>query len=188
MVARFAKAGPWLKGYLSSHSNMTRKRIATINGVAQPAKAQAGNSNIWYGPGRFQLAPDEALVIEFAPPKAVTWTIQWLTFPWYEPPDIANTATSVTAPGAYVSADGKVRIVLTGRDPGVPNWIDTGDSPDGVIMLRWIWCEEAFPVSSFVVKRDELAARLPADTPSVNREQRLDQQTRRRSHWAGRSR
>ncbi|WP_299541331.1 DUF1214 domain-containing protein [Phenylobacterium sp.] len=188
VAARFASVGPWLQGYLTTHGQMVRHRFSVINGVAQPAPAAACNRNVWYGPGRFRLTPDEALIIEFQPPKARAWTIQWLTFPWYEPPDLANRATSLMAEDAVVGSDGRVRVVVTGRDPGVPNWLDIGDSTEGVVMLRWIWCDEAFPVTSTMTEWKTLHERLPADTARVTPDTRKAQQARRRSHWAGRAR
>jgi len=182
---RFASLGPWLQGYLTTHTKMVRERITTINGVAQPAPAAAGNRNIWYGPGRFRLAPDEAVVLEFAPPRALTWTVQWLTFPWYGSPDLANRTTSLVAPDARVDADGRVRVVICGWDPCAPNWLDIGVRSEGVLMLRWLWCEEAFPVESRVVRRADLDRQLQS---RIAPGERLQAQARRRSHWATRAR
>ncbi|MBV9527091.1 hypothetical protein [Sphingomonas sp.] len=186
--ARLRAVGPWLDGYLDTHWRLVQERITTVNGVAQPATAQAGNRNIWYGPGKFRLEPDEALLIAFAPPRARAWTIQWLLSPWYEPPDIANRATSLMSKDAVIGSDGIVRVVLSGADPCVPNWLDTGGRREGVIMLRWIWCEESSSVASTVVKRDRLSEHLPGDTPRITASERMAQQARRRTHWAKRAR
>jgi hypothetical protein len=187
-AAGFGKIGPWLQGYLATHSHMVRERIATINGVAQPAQAPAGNRNIWYGPGRFRLEPDEALVLSFVPPTAKAWTIQWLTWPWYEPPDLANRGTSLMGRDAYVASDGRVHVVLTATDPGTPNWLDVAGHREGIIMLRWLWCQSAHEVTSAVLRRDQLGDVLPSDTPRIGAAERSAQQARRRAHWASRAR
>ena len=79
----------------------------------RPGNQLGGNKNIQYGFGRFELDADQALVIEFARPDARLWSVQWLTDPWYENPDLANHATSVSGRDAYVGPDGVVRVVVS---------------------------------------------------------------------------
>jgi hypothetical protein len=35
-------------------------------------------------------------------------------------------------------ADGTVRLVVSGTDPGEPNWLDTGGRRRGFVTLRWL--------------------------------------------------
>src|SRR5262249_59101070 len=38
---------------------------------------------------------------------------------------------------ARIDSDGKFRAVISRLDPGVPNWLDKGDYPWGIIQMRW---------------------------------------------------
>ncbi len=40
--------------------------------------------------------------------------------------------------GAVPHDDGSVRLVITHRDPGLPNWLDTAGHSRGTMCLRWI--------------------------------------------------
>jgi hypothetical protein len=56
-------------------------------------------------------------------------------------------------------ADGRtVRIVVAGRDPGHPNWIDTAGHGEGPMSLRWARGDDSLPeVRTRVVRLDALA-------------------------------
>jgi hypothetical protein len=144
------------------------------NVVPSPTRrpGTGGNSNIWYGMGSFDLDDDDALLLEFRAPKARAWAIQWCTEPWYENADMANRVTSLTGNDAHVDDDGIVRIVVCAEDPGVENWLDVTGYRTGVIVLRWIWCDEGEDVTSRVVRRDALRDALPASSPHVSRDER----------------
>ena len=74
--------------------------------------------------GRFELEPDEALILEFEPPKGVYWSIS-LGNPWLETIHYGRHQSSLNGHQAVVDADGTVRFVLASSDPGVANWLDT---------------------------------------------------------------
>ena len=74
--------------------------------------------------GRFELEPDEALILEFEPPKGVYWSIS-LGNPWLETIHYGRHQSSLNGHQAVVDPDGKVRFVLAAQDPGVANWLDT---------------------------------------------------------------
>jgi len=164
-----------------------RLRAAPPNAISPPGNQLGGNKNIQYGFGRFELAADQALVIEFARPDARLWSVQWLTDPWYESPDLANRSTSVSG-RLHVGPDGIVRVVVSATDPGVPNWLDVTGYSRGVLMMRWIWCKAGSDISTKVVDLAALRNVVPADTPIVTPDQRRVEQARRRSHFASRGR
>jgi hypothetical protein len=189
VARRLTEVLPWIDGYLRAHGGMVgRLRAAPPNIVSPPSAHAAGNKNIQYGFGRFELDDDQALLLEFARPDARLWSVQWLTDPWYENPDLANRATSVSGRHAHVGTDGIVRVVVTGSDPGVPNWLDVTGHSRGVLVVRWIWCRSGSEVSSRVVDIDEVRAALPPDTPTVTPADRAAEQARRRGHFASRRR
>jgi len=70
--------------------------------------------------------------------------------------------------------------VISRLDPGVPNWLDKGDYPWGIIQMRWNHAD-AYPDPTIeLVPLAELRDHLPADTPVVTPEQRAEQLRARR--------
>jgi hypothetical protein len=191
VAARFDGALQWAQTYGSFHRASLRSGRTfpdAPNSLRPPAPHKGGNSHIWYGFGRFELADGEALILEFDEPAARLWSVQWLLDPWYESPDLLHRLTGVTGAEAQVDRDGKVRIVFAAADPGVPNWLDVSGYPRGLFVTRWIWCAEGPETRLSVVPVGELRSRLPADAPSVNPEQRAAQVARRRTHLVHRRR
>jgi hypothetical protein len=187
----FAGALSWAEKYGSFHRASIRSGRTfpeTPNTMNRPAPNKGGNSHIWYGFGRFGLAEDEALVLEFARPEARLWSVQWLTDPWYENPDLLGRLTGITGAEAHVDDDGRVRVVLSGRDPGIHNWLDTTGYPEGLFVTRWIWCDDGPETTLTVVPLARLGEHLPASTPKVGRPDRQRQIARRRKHFVHRRR
>lgn len=122
--------------------------------------------------GYFRLAEDEALLIE-APVAACRYTNIQLANPWMESLDYASHQSSLNHATAHADADGRVRYVISRRDPGVQNWLDTAGLPEGSFLARWTHCDE-YPsdISSRVISLDDLDDHVPADTPRVTPEER----------------
>jgi hypothetical protein len=87
--------------------------------------------------GTFRLGPDESLVIELEPPATRYWSVTVENI-WHECIDARRRRSSITSAAAVVDDDGKARIVVAGRDPGSPNWLDTGGRHRGFVILRWL--------------------------------------------------
>lgn len=95
-------------------------------------------SNLW---APFALADDEALVIEGRFPRCrfgslVVWNrhLQSLGRP--------GTRASLNRKQTVFEPDGRFRIVVAGRDPGVSNWLDTNGEREGVVFVRYLMPEE----------------------------------------------
>jgi hypothetical protein len=126
----------------------------------------------WYHEGVFELAKGKALVAEadlrggvgtlsLALTDALGCTLDW-----------ANAQTSLNGRQAHIDADGCLRFVVSGEDPGVANWLDTMGHDVGVMQLRWTGCAEA-PVLTFrLVDADEVRSSLPPGTRTVSHEER----------------
>ena len=127
-------------------------------------------------------------LLEFEEPRARLWSVQWLTSPWYENPDMANRLTGIVGSDATIDSDGVVRIVFAGRDPGAANWLDTTGYRQGVFVTRWIWCDAGPEPQITVLPVSTLRDRLPPDTRILSVEERGAQIARRRSHLARRRR
>ena len=52
--------------------------------------------------------------------------------------DYSSRRISLNHAQTKLEADGSDRIVLAGRDPGVPNWVDTEARPSGMVYWRFL--------------------------------------------------
>jgi hypothetical protein len=65
-----------------------------------------------------------------------------------------------------------LRIVISARDPGIPNWLDTAGYAQGLVQGRWAECDSPPVPSVRKLALAELRKFLPADTPTVSHEER----------------
>jgi hypothetical protein len=113
--------------------------------------------------GRWELGPDEALILEVEPPEGVYWSFS-LGNPWWETIHYGRHQSSLNAHQAATDTDGLVRVVVCGRDPGVANWLDTAGYSNGAMILRCVRTQTAPTPTVRVVPVDQISAGLPADT------------------------
>lgn len=123
--------------------------------------------------GRFDLEPDEALILEVEPPKGVYWSYS-LGNPWWECIHYGNHQSSLNAHQAHVDSDGILRVVVADRDPGVANWLDSAGHSNGAMILRCVRTETAPKPTTRVVKFDQLDAALPAETKKITAQDRAN--------------
>lgn len=141
-----------------------------------------------YLEGLYRLADDEALVLETEIPSSCLYWAFLVGDMQFRTGDYANNQASLNAKQARLDSDGKFRAVIASRDPGVPNWLDTGGYGEGVIQGRWNTCSSAPVPSARLVKLADLRSVLPADTPQLSaaerdrqlRDRRLGAQMRRK--------
>ena len=157
----------------------SRQRNAD-NVLTPPRFAKGGAINIAYGGGFWNLGTDQAWLITFEPPEALTWSIQTHTWPWFESGDLAHAQTSLNNIQAHTDRDGVVRTVVSHRDPGVPNWLDTEGRPVGMCVYRWVGASDMPVADAAVISLAELRDHLPADHPTVAPDERRIQLDARR--------
>lgn len=110
-----------------------------------------------YLQARYELAPDEALVMRGRFPRCcfsnvVIWNHRLQTPPYRHRRVSLNRRQTVYEP------DGSFKMVIAHRDPGVPNWIDAAGLTTGMIFWRFLMPEEpAPPIEAELVKVDSLA-------------------------------
>lgn len=121
--------------------------------------------------GRFELEPDEALILEVPPPDGVYWSIS-LGNPWLETIHYGRHQSSLNGHQAVIDSDGIFRAVLSATDPGVANWLDTAGHSNGAMLLRCVRTKTAPVPSSRVVKVGDVLAALPADTTMTTPDER----------------
>jgi hypothetical protein len=117
-----------------------------------------GDKNIHYKNSRWELADDEALVIEASTiPECSTWNFQLSNY-WMESLDYRCHRISVNKHTAAYEADASLRIVVAHEDPGAayPNWIETCGHNEGAMLFRWIGATIHPDVTTRVVKFADL--------------------------------
>jgi hypothetical protein len=110
--------------------------------------------------GWWELAPDEALIVEMRDPEAEFWGLHLVTSLWHTL-DYANRLTTHNLAQAHRDDDGVFRFVVSAEDPGVFNWLDTMGLERGVIILRFVRAANAVPPQASVAKLSEVAHKLP---------------------------
>ena len=102
-----------------------------------------GLATQFYYEGAYDLRDDEALIIDATVPGKCLYRSLILTNEIYETTDWYNNHSSLNDAQAKPDADGVLRIVVSAKDPGVPNWLDTAGYPRGIIQGRWAECDSA---------------------------------------------
>lgn len=138
--------------------------------------AAAENVSVW---GSWDLGDDEVLLIEVTPPTAVYWSVSLGTY-WWETIDYANHQSSLNGHQAVLDDDGVFRAVVSARDPGVANWLDTAGHHQGAMIFRWLRADGAPVPATRVLARADLPAALPAGTAMVDASTRAATMARRR--------
>lgn len=139
---------------------------------AQDLSDSGGIANQRYLQGIFDLQPDEALVLVTEIPRECRYWGFQLTDEMTNTLDWVNRQTSLNGLTTRRDADGKVRVVISARDPGVPNWLDVVEHQRGMIVGRWKECS-SYPAPAITkVKVADVRQALPADTPAVSAEAR----------------
>jgi hypothetical protein len=141
-----------------------------------------------YLEGLYDIAEDEALLVETEIPKVCRYWGFLVTDDQFGTVDWMNRQSSLNGFQAKLDADGKFRGVIAARDPGVPNWLDTGGHLYGIVQGRWNEADSSPTPTVKRVKLAELRAHLPPDTPVVSaqardaslRQRRMGAQFRRR--------
>lgn len=132
-----------------------------------------------YYEGAYDLADDEALITEVAIPDEVGYWSLILTNELYETTDWYNNQSSLNDAQAVVDGDRVFRAVISARDPGVHNWLDTAGYPKGAIQGRWFDTDARPTPTVKKVNVADVLTHLPPDTRKVSPAER-DAMVRRR--------
>jgi hypothetical protein len=189
MARRIDEARDWIVKsfhYWNRYVDNAYRKVGA-NVLIAPGAAQGGAKDIAYGFGFFRLADDEAYVIEGAPPDAWFWNIMLYNLGWMESLDFGNRVTSLNGHQMQIDDDGRYRVVIAHRDPGVPNWLDTTGLHEGMIATRYIRTADVPAQTGQLVKFDQIRDLLAA-TPAMTTDQRRAQIAIRQAHVAARFR
>jgi hypothetical protein len=153
----------WAGGHKNAWAAMPGADVAT---------SLIGSRSTTYCSAVFDIAADEALIIEWDPPEAAYWGFQ-VGDVWSRPLDFIHHQTDLNMERATIDADGKVRAVLCLEDPGIPNWLDPVGNLEGTLVARnYRAVSDTVPPVLTVVKAADLHDLLPSDTPRITPEER----------------
>jgi len=107
-----------------------------VNTMVAPRLTPGGLATQYSSAGHFDLRPDQALVIIIPVSDAPYLGFQ-LGSLWYISLDYINHQTSLNNTQAQQDPDGKVRLVVADRNPGVTNWVETLGHRRGFLQFRW---------------------------------------------------
>lgn len=139
---------------------------------AATAATGGGQSTNIYAGGVYDLAVDEALVIESRIEVEPEYSGMALANLWGESHDFANHQSSLNGFQSELDPDGVRRYVIAHRDPGVPNWLDTTGHREGFMTARWAYSatpdRDRWPtVGARKVRFSEIREHLHRDTRPV---------------------
>lgn len=151
---------------------------APANALLTPTAAKSGGSGGFItnhtAVMRFEVQPDEAVLIEIPKTDAVYSNIQ-LSNMWGESLDYGSHLVSFNDAQSYLDSDNIFRYVIAHHDPGVPNWLDaTGHRMGGVFVRFQSPNEEIEQPRVKLVPLSDLNKHLPSDHPRIKPFQRAE--------------
>jgi len=138
--------------------------------------------------GHYALADDEALVVTADALGAQSLGVQ-IADPWGVAYDYDRRTSSLNNTQARPDKAGTYTFIISARDPGYANWLDSGGFGSGILVLRWQVLPPGFdPAQALrkvaVVRLADLAVALPEGQPRVSRTGREAQRRRRARDYA----
>jgi hypothetical protein len=108
-----------------------------VNTLTAPASTPGGLASQFSSIGHYSLTDDEAMVVTVPVCDAAPYQAIQIGSRWYVSTDYEHHQTSLTRAQSQADPDGKLRYVISERDPGIVNWLETTGHPQGLTMLRW---------------------------------------------------
>lgn len=135
-----------------------------VNTLTPPLSTPGGLASQLSSIGHYALEDDQAMIVTVPVSECAYQAIQ-IGSRWYISTDYEHHQTSLSKAQSRADPDGHFRYVVSERNPGVANWLETCGHPQGVMMLRWQRVSreltEADGPTVEVVPFHELSERLP---------------------------
>jgi hypothetical protein len=169
--------------YLWEKNEQTDPR--TINRFASEATATRGSGGKDARRGRlgssarWVVQPDEALILEFDHDDGF-WMLT-CEGQFANSMDFLYRPVSYTPSRTRVDPDGRIRLVVTAKDPGYANWVDNQGYTAGILAFRSVMERSLPDLRTKVVEVADLARHMHPQSPKVTAEERADQ-LRQRFH------
>jgi hypothetical protein len=107
-----------------------------VNTLTEPRRTPGGLATQFSSVGHYDLGPHEVMIVT-VPVADIPYQGIQLGSMWYTSLEYIDHQTSLTADQARADPDGKLRFVISERDPGVANWLERLGHDRGYIQLRW---------------------------------------------------
>lgn len=139
-IARFVRA--MLAMSVGSGSGPRPAWFSTVPNVfstpgAWQSETGYGNLHAHYCAAPFVLGPEQALVIEgLLPPCRFANVVLWNRY--MQSFDYTRRPVSLNRAQMHFGADGRYRVILAARDPGLPGWLDTEGRASGLVYWRFL--------------------------------------------------
>jgi hypothetical protein len=110
-----------------------------VNTLTEPRRTPGGLASQFSSAGHYELGADQAMIVTVPAAGAGVAPYQGIQLGsmWYISLDYISHQTSLTANQARADPDGNLRFVISERDPGVANWLETTGHQRGYVQLRW---------------------------------------------------
>ncbi len=139
-----------------------------VNTLTVPRSTPGGLASQFSSIGHYDLSPvdgrERAMIVTVPVSECAYQAIQ-IGSRWYISTDYEHHQTSLTRAQSHADPDGKLRYVISERNPGIANWLEACGHPQGVMMLRWQRVSRDLTAADGptveVVGFDELPDRLP---------------------------
>lgn len=172
LTKRYRVAGKMLLSRINTWFNFPKWFYLDlpVNTFTEPRLTPGGLSTQFSSVGHYDLADDEAMIITVPRSDAPYQGFQ-LGSMWYISLDYIGHQTSLNTAQAQTDPDGMIRMVVSRRDPGVANWIETTGRSHGILQIRWQRTSAPIPASAGptaqVIAFDDVAQHLPFHSHNV---------------------
>jgi hypothetical protein len=153
-----------------------------INRLKEIDYSQVGGMPLQsYHEGLFQLGEDEALLVEARMPQDCRLFSWALTDRMFVTLDWTNAHCSLNRAQAAIDADGVLRVIVSAKDPGSPNWLETCGYHSGVLQCRSSGSATAPQITARLVPLASVFDHLLVGTPRITPEERREQLRQRQA-------
>jgi len=156
-----------------------RKNVLTL--MPGTTTSQVGSPTSSYAMAVFELQKGEALLIELDKvPDGAYWSFQ-LGDVWSRSLNFMSHESTLNDVETVVDEDGRVRLVVSHKDPGISNWLDPCGRIEGTVVFRNYRAKTAVVPASRKIELAKLDAELPQGTRRVTPADRKRNLERRRA-------
>jgi hypothetical protein len=112
-----------------------------------------------------------------------------ITDPWLVSREHVRANGNLNNVAAQANKDGSFTYVISAKDPGIQNWLDTSGLHEGSIFVRWQSLPETTKSADGavrevkLVKLDDLAKLLPPEASKVTQQERKKQYDLRAANY-----
>ena len=131
-----------------------RTHSAQVDATGADNKRGRAAANMYW-----ELGSDEALIVEFDAHDGLWMFTNMGAF--FNSMDYLYRPVSYTPSRTKADSDGRIRLVIAHRDPGVYNWLDTQGFDRGNLTYRHMLEGEPAVLNTRLVKSDDLLRALP---------------------------